>query len=317
MPPVRKADHVTAVVAADIHLSHAPPAVRSHEPDWYATQAGYLTQVARVLQGQPYGTPLIISGDIFDRWNAPAELINLALEHLPPCYAVPGNHDLSHHSYEDIKKSAFYTLVQAGKVSLLPPGKSLVADRGPTPVRMWGFPYGYEPRPLREPFPLYQDIAVCHCFVWTDRTGFPGAPESGRLGAFRKKVTGYDVVVVGDNHQPFTYSKDPPYVINCGGLMRRTSRERDHEPRVWLVRADNRIEPVFLDTASDVFTETADCEEVSISGKPLAEFMQELREGHECAVSFEVAVGQYLRQENVDAEVSRLVLSWLDDSKET
>ncbi len=87
---------IAAVLVADLHLSDTPPAARSGEPDWRATQAGYLNQVTRLCRR--HECPLVIAGDLFDdgwreRRCSPA-LINLALTYLPDqCYGIPGQHD--------------------------------------------------------------------------------------------------------------------------------------------------------------------------------------------------------------------------------
>ena len=100
---------VIAVCCSDIHLSHRPPKLREAEPNWYAAQARVLSQVRAVVE--THKCPLIVAGDVFDEgWRAhkcPPELVNFAIRHLPVCYAVPGQHDLPHHRYADVDKSAY------------------------------------------------------------------------------------------------------------------------------------------------------------------------------------------------------------------
>jgi len=88
---------VLAILMADIHLSLKAPIWRSAEPDWLDAQARPLKEV-KLLQDK-YKCPVICAGDIFDRsrktadgWNAPAELINYAIEYLPDdMYAIPAS----------------------------------------------------------------------------------------------------------------------------------------------------------------------------------------------------------------------------------
>lgn len=172
--------------------------------------AGYLGQLRGLSEG--HGTPgnplpVICAGDIFDRYNAGPELINFALAYLPRMYAIPGQHDLPHHSYEDIRKSAYWTLVEAGKILNLEPGKPV----GVGVMQLWGFPWGTPVEPCPETPHLGIDVAVVHQYVWMKEHGYPGAPEENRVKNFLGKIVGYDAVVVGDNHKGFKAHQ----ILNC------------------------------------------------------------------------------------------------------
>jgi predicted phosphodiesterase len=114
MPTVPSRNAVKAIFVADLHLSLHPPIARSGEKDWLGVQAGYLNQL-QVLASK-HKAPIICAGDIFHTWNAPSELVNHTLSHIPIMGAIPGNHDLPLHNYEDMHRSAFYTLVMTDTV---------------------------------------------------------------------------------------------------------------------------------------------------------------------------------------------------------
>jgi hypothetical protein len=115
-----------AVLCSDIHLSLKQPPCRAD--DWLSVQKGYLVQLKslacaakelwlgnRNTTGRPI--PILCAGDIFDKWNSPPELIRFALEHLPDgMICVPGQHDLPNHSFEEIHRSAYGVLREAGKI---------------------------------------------------------------------------------------------------------------------------------------------------------------------------------------------------------
>ena len=113
---------VIALLVGDIHLSAKAPLCRAKEPDWFEAMARPLMelvdlqkQIGKESDGIP---PILCAGDVFDRWNSPPELINFALEYLPPqMYSIPGQHDLPNHNYNEIDRSAYWTLVAANKIT--------------------------------------------------------------------------------------------------------------------------------------------------------------------------------------------------------
>lgn len=304
------------MLCSDLHLSQRPPVARSVEPDWYSTMAGYLGQLRGLSEG--HGTsgnplPVICAGDIFDRWNAPAELINFALAYLPRMYAVPGQHDLPHHSYEDIRKSAYWTLVEAGKIVNLEPGKPL----GVGTMQLWGFPWGTPVEPCPETAYLGLDVAVIHSYLWTEksRSGYPGAPKEKRLVVYAKKLKGYDAAVFGDNHKGFQ-SFVPSLgcrVLNCGGYMRRKSDERDYQPTVGLLRSDGTITRYKLDVSEDKFLDSGDIpQSLRDNNIGFDTFLEELSAFGDAAINFNEAVHRLLEREKVSPVVKRIVLASLE-----
>ena len=106
-----------AILCSDLHLSHRPPLARAREPDWYEAMMHPLDELDD-LTGD--NLPVICGGDVFDKWNSPPELINFALAELPGTMeSVAGQHDLPHHSWPERRKSAYWTLVESGKIKTL------------------------------------------------------------------------------------------------------------------------------------------------------------------------------------------------------
>jgi hypothetical protein len=260
---------VIAVAAGDLHLSDSPPLFRSAEPDWFGAMERQLGELKRLAQSFG-GVPLLVPGDVFHRWNPSPKLINFAMRHLPFCYAVPGQHDLRHHSYADVKDTAYWTLVQAGKLFDLKPGV-------PQPVEgmlLWGFPWGSPPAP-RPPHAILEGlhVAVCHRYVWTESCSHPGADPAARLGAVRASLKGYDAAVFGDNHLGFvSHRPGECTVVNCGGFMRRNSDQRGYRPSAWLLHSDGSARRHFYDVSEDVCLEAGPSPEAPA----LEEFLCEL-----------------------------------------
>jgi hypothetical protein len=256
--------------------------------------------------------PVIVAGDVFDRWDAPPELVNFAIRTIPHIYAIPGQHDLAYHRYEDIKRTAFWTLVEAGKITTLRPGNPI--EKGG--IRIHGFPWGFPPTPNedRGKRGVLLDLAVVHSYIWIDGSGYPNAPEDKRLRTYAKGLRGYDVAVFGDNHKPFLSASDKRCtVVNAGGFMLRRSDD-NHDPSAWLLKTNGIVHRVRLDTSKDVYalpSESWEPEDVS-DVKEFARYVSEL-DGD--AVDFPLLVRQLLDKEKPPRRVRELVLKLMEDKK--
>lgn len=247
MSPVR---NIAAIAVSDLHLSHTPPAARSGEPDWYLAMQKHTSELCYLTE--MHKVPVICAGDIFDRWNSPPEVINWALSHLPHMYAVPGQHDLPYHRYEDRKKSAYWTLVQAGKITNLEPGNPV--DIGF--LRLHGFPWGIEVTPYsgRD---ICTNVAVIHSYIWKDRgSSYVGAPKSEHVQEWRSRLFGYDVAIFGDNHDGFMENVNGTTVLNCGGFLRRKMDETNRQCWIGMIRVDGSVFRHEIPKRGDIFLES-------------------------------------------------------------
>lgn len=236
-----------AITCSDIHLTHTPPPCRSREPNWYMAMKHSLDALKSKRDGLGENLPIIMAGDLFDKWNPPHELVNFALANLPHVYGIPGQHDLPYHSYSDIKKSAYWTLVEAGRITNLEPVKPI----GTGELILWGFPWGTNLDCLYKGSInlICLHVAVVHHFIFTSSTGYPGAKEEYRANTVRANLKGFDVAVFGDNHKGFTLNKksEVPAVINNGVFMRRRSDEEEYEPCVGVIYSDGSVERIPLE----------------------------------------------------------------------
>lgn len=307
------AQKVLAVLISDLHLSHHPPLARAGDDDWYAVQAKYLGQL-RGIAAEAGDAPVVIAGDVFDRWNSPAELISLALRHLPArVYALPGQHDLPYHAYADVRKSAFWTLVEAGRVVPLEPGRPVCAGD----VRLHGFPWKEPIVPLGERGGLCLEVAVCHAYACTERTAHGGAgAAAGMVKSYRDRLRGYDVAHFGDNHKSFLVHLDHGCtVFNPGTFFRRRSDERGHRPHAGLLLAGGGVERRHLDCSGD---RVASADEVASTrvdaGTDLRGLLEELFRLREATANFPDIVRRVLDERGVRDEVRRLVAAALDEA---
>lgn len=254
--------------------------------------------------------PLVVAGDIFHRWNSPPELINLMIRHFPHCYAVAGNHDLPYHNYADIKRSAYWTLVQAGKITHLKPGVPVNLGG----VDFVGYSFGQPPENIQHPRLRNRPIiAVIHDYCWAAGHTHPGAPEEKFYRAWQQRLHCYTGLIFGDNHQGFYRSPPPegkPWVWNGGAFTRQSVAEADHQPAVGLVTADGTHLRHALDTTGDRLAEVSD--DVATT-EDFGEVVTELLNLEKTHVDFPAAVRRAVR--DVPPAVRRLVLEYLGEDK--
>lgn len=293
---------VIAILISDIHLSHVAPVARSAEPDWYVAMARPLRQVKKLAE--KHECPVLCAGDIFDNWRSPPELINFAISELPVVFAIPGQHDLPMHRYEDMKKSAYWTLVEVGIIEDV--GKGFYGDK--QGIGLFGFPWGHKVKWEEDDLsPDVVRLALIHRYLWTKEIGgYPGAPADQNVAALEDRLAGYDVAVFGDNHLPFQAKSGDCIVVNCGCLIPRKSDERKLEPSAWLLMDDGRVKRHKLDTSEDRWLEPDEAEAKERENPGLDDFVAGLEELEADRLDFRDDLLRYA--ENVRPEVKQVIM---------
>lgn len=323
MSPVWGQAKVIAIFLADIHLSLKSPLWRSAEPDWLEAQYRSLQQV-KELQDE-HKCPVICAGDIFDRnkkiadgWDASPELINYAINYLPDnMYAIPGQHDLPNHQYDEIHRSAYHTLVRAGKIhDLKPIGVTTVGEH----LILCAYPPGYEIQAMsgckddKNEGDIW--IAVAHQYRCIKGKDYPKAPGEAYLHMHEKNLMGYDYVIYGDNHKGFTaYVNEKTTIFNCGTLMRRKSDEIDYKPQVGLLLESGKVVPYYLDISEDRHLDAVDMA-LKAEEQPdldMTELVDELGKLGKSALNFADAIQQYMhRTSSMSPEAKQIVLKAME-----
>jgi hypothetical protein len=315
-PAVRsddKNDPIVAILASDLHLSQKPPLIRAD--DWYVVQKRYLRQLYEATPS--WEVPILVAGDIFDKWNAPPELISFAIDNLPEIYAVPGQHDLPNHNLEDIGKSAFWTLVKTGKIHYLKPEVPEVYRFPFTPnkgLSIHGFPFGSKLTNLTKTLPGFLHVAVIHSYCWKGNNRLPNAVGKQHVNYFRNKLKGFHAAVVGDNHRGFlSATGELPIIYNSGGFIRRKSDEIEYQPRIGLLHSSGRITQKRLATSKDVFNSIETKFFMGGETEEANEFINELKSLGDHEVNFSEKIKQFLAaDETICEETKRLVLQSLE-----
>ncbi len=225
-----------AVLCSDLHLRHTVPSGRA-ESNWYDVMFPYLKNLREV--SYRYGIPIICAGDVFDRWNPPAELVSWAIDHLPEMYAIPGQHDLNGHDYERRMDGAYGALVKAGIIHDLIPEAWTVIRGG---LAVWANPWGRYLFPDHGPLTHSEvSLQVIHKYVYTDSSPskYYGAPEDAEyracLSANNKLV---DYILIGDNHIRWNTLE----AGNPGSLIPMKQDQMNHMPAYGLLSSSGLAE---------------------------------------------------------------------------
>jgi DNA repair exonuclease SbcCD nuclease subunit len=305
MSGVPEAHEVVAILCSDLHFSDNPPISRSVEPDWFEVMGRYIDQLK--VHQKRYDCPIIVAGDVFDRWKCSPHLINFLIKRLPRncIYAVPGQHDLPNHDYQRIQESAYWTLVEADIITNLE-CQNPVKRNG---IWMHGIPWDFHiqgPTYVEQPNGLH--LAVIHSYVWIKGKSYPDAPEKQRLKRYFKALEGYDAAVFGDNHMGFVYGEKKPYIMNCGSFIRRKIDEIDYKPMIGLLEGSGRITPINLITDEDKFIDTRELERTTSQILDGIEFLKEMTsKGGELVTDFVTAVERYCKKNNVEKSVRDII----------
>jgi hypothetical protein len=297
-----------AILCSDLHLSLQAPACRA-DKDWLTVQADYLHQLKRRAGGNDLkpALPVICAGDIFDRWNAPPELIRFALCHLPNgMICVAGQHDLPNHSHSEMHRSAYGVLVEAEKIRDISFSKEpWIAEH----FIAYGFGWNQKIE-LNEPLSREGSVnlAVIHRYVSFDAaTAYVGADESTRLNRM-PELKSFDAVLLGDNHIPWCWRR---CFFNHGTFIRRKSDEIHLEPAMGILHSDGTITRELYDTSKDRFHENA--KERETVSDTMRQFIEGLEGLGEHGLNFRTAVKHHLESNKLPDETKRIILESLEE----
>lgn len=303
-----------AVLCSDLHFSHRPPVARSAEPDWYAAMERQWNQVRVVAE--KHRIPVVVAGDIFDVWKSPPELTNFVIRLFRglEVYAVPGQHDLPNHVYEDMHRSSYGTLVEAGAIVNVDKPDFRAGDN----LRIYPAAWGFDIWKCKDHQRSEVCLLVAHRYVWlNDRTCYPGAPQESNLAVLKKQLIGYDAAVFGDNHKGFLAQSGKCSVLNCGGFMSRKSDERDYKPRIGMLMSDGDIDLVFLDTSEDKWIDPEQEAELIDRHFDLSELIGEFEELGDEQLDFAEALTRAAERSGASDEVRMLIASALEKGRES
>jgi len=311
---------VLAILCSDIHFTHTLPIARANEPDWYAAQLRYIEEIESISRMHD-NVPILCAGDLFDKWNSPAELINFVLDSIrQKWYTIPGQHDTPYHAPGRLKDTAYWTCVMAQKFNHIKNGDSifLFSDAHTPRLRVTACHWEMTIPPVPEKYRGRREdtlnVLLCHRYVWaTDRNSYPGASESERVRGMAEVLSGYEVALFGDNHKSFLWKTGNCWVWNNGCVIPRKSDERDYGVNVGLLRFDGTVDIHKLDTSKDLWISNGTILKAAEENIVLqSDFIKILKEVETKRLDFRDLINVYTKKHDVPVPVSRILEDSLD-----
>ena len=284
---------VDAILTADWHMRDSFPTCRTD--DYFQTMLGKIKWVAD-LQAE-YNCPVLHAGDLFHTWKASPYLLAAVMNILPDqFYTVPGNHDLKNHNVELIDQTGLEVLSSARRVHVFNTCP-VINEKN---LNICGVPYGLNIP--KEP----NDVLMCHEMIYQQPEHWQKENGSQAL-SFLRKHKGYDLIVTGHNHKPFTAEHEGRLLVNPGSLMRMTADQKDYKPCVYLWNKENntvKIEYIPIDPKA---VETVYLEKTKERDERMESFIDRLQSSKEVGLSFEKNLENYLANNRVRSSVKDVI----------
>lgn len=298
----------TAILASDLHAMAKTPECRLD--DFQQTQHEKWQFIDNLCQ--EYDCPLLCGGDVFDKHNPPLWLVNRILQYQFDLVTPVGNHDVSGHNLANLDKSGLGTLGQAGMAYILQKGKGEYVF-GNTIVH--GFSWGDEPTPIRRKKKGYKYVALIHTMVYQGNDlPFIGAEKiGGNSKKLMESLRGYDLIVSGDNHNPFTEKRGEQLLVNCGSLMRIRSSQKNYKPAVYAWFSEtNTVEPIYLPIKKEYVT-TRHLKASKEKEARISAFVEKLGSNFDVSLSFDDNIKKYLLENDINDAVKEIVMEAMHD----
>lgn len=232
--------NVTAIITSDIGLQESSPVCRLD--NYWEAQARKIKWLADLQR--KYGCPILDGGDLTEHWKSSPFLLQWAIQNLPEgIITVCGNHDLPAHNLDLYEKSGLAVLEAAGKIEVLRTKHSGMRIKTGTHITIHPFPWGAELTSVPKSSTGDAHVALVHAMTYIGRS-FPGCKDPHALSMLRQ-MEGFQLIVVGHNHNQFAIEKNGRKLISPGSLTRTTADQADYKPCVFLWDAEtNELEAV-------------------------------------------------------------------------
>lgn len=300
----RRMGKPTAILSADMHLREDTPICRTD--DYFAAQAKKIKFLSDLQR--EHDCPILDAGDVFDNWKPSPYLLGWVIANLPNksmLLTVPGNHDLPQHNMENIEKSGLSVLHKAKMIWILHERERNHCSG----FTAHGFPYQSVIQPPIEM--ARSNVALSHQMTWHLKKPYLGCTAGSAMKLLQKHKE-YDLIVTGDNHQPFVVEHEGRLLVNPGSMMRMTAAQKDHRPRVYLWYAEGRkVRPVYYPIEKDVISREH-IERTESRDERIEAFVTRLKGECEIGLSFEKNLEEFMDKNKTSTAVKELIKGILE-----
>lgn len=302
-----------AILMADPHIREEVPLCR--KDNFWEAQWNKWDFICGLQK--EHSCPVICGGDVFDHYRVSPIVLAFAIAHLPEKFkSVVGQHDLPYHNFRLLGRSSVQVLINAGVMELL---------KG-VGILNWGMDYQREKDRSTTEYDNCRlkiggrKVMVAHRLVYDDKEQsepFPGAKGSKGTSTARSMLRAfytYDLILTGDNHNPFVTEYKGRLLVNPGSLMRDNIGQKDHEPRVYLYYANsNQVEKVVVPHVENVMDEKKE-KEASEKKENTQAFIHRMQEEDTFGrvISFRTNVYRALEEKKPPKSIKTIILKSLE-----
>jgi DNA repair exonuclease SbcCD nuclease subunit len=289
------------ILTSDWHLRDTPPVCRTD--DFMATQRRKIEFIT-TLQKRYDNAPVLIAGDLFDRWNPSVELLRIAYGAMPhSVYMVAGNHDLKRHSMKLFQQAGLSILHDMKVVTVLT--KPLQLDiEGKEDVTVWPVNWKDDPPAPKKLEGI--NIVLSHEMCFEPRKPpYPGA--TGNARDVMKKYPWADLIVTGHNHASFSMNRKGRWIVNAGAILRQRSSDLGQLPHVYVYDTGTLEVCAIPIPIEDGAVSEAHLKRNKVECIDSTEFISKLKDVRKASISFRSNMEQYLDQNNVKRSVEKKI----------
>lgn len=304
----RREGPADAILVSDIHLSETTPISRTD--DYINAQFEKLTFL-QSLRRANHCSPVLCSGDIFDKWKNSPGFCSWAYLNLPMGMTViPGQHDLPHHSHELYSKSSLALLETVGQqINVLHYGDSWATSFVSNKLEITGVPFGLLEgfKPPEQLDKNRKRVLLLHELVWEGRKP-PWATNSYSAQEIIDLFgDSFDLIVTGDNHQSFVVRRGKTLLVNPGSMMRMDADQEDFKPKCYLYYADdNTVVPVEFPIKSGVHNRDH-LDRERERDERIAAYIKRSSENWELGLSFRGNLEAFFTKNNIPRKVREVL----------
>lgn len=292
----------SAILTADWHIRPDTPECRTDE--FLTAQEKKVQFIVDLSEG--YGCPILIAGDIGNRHQWANWLLRWFVWMVKDIdiIAIPGQHDLPGHNIEEVERSAQGVLSVTDTIDLrLSTFITIEKD-----FNLTSFPYSTPITHFKKANQKHRrggslpDIAITHQMIIENKPLWSGqeAPKGHQL---LKKYPEYNLILSGDNHNPFVSEHKGRVLVNPGSLMRTTAAQINHKPRVYLWWAEtNKVKPVYLPIEKGVVSRKH-IEQEEERDERIDAYVEHMKTDYEIGFSFEGNLERHIEINKVGERV--------------
>lgn len=295
----------TAILSADWHLRADTP--RCRIDDYISAMQNKVDFI--ISLAKEHQIPILIAGDLGHKSQWPNWLLEWTIKKFKDVHiiCIPGQHDLPNHKLELTEQSGIGVLSAANVINLK---KNSVSEWVSNGVDLYCYPYEQEIKHQKiisaSPPNDKKNICMTHQMIIKDKEEWPDQ-KATQAKKLLRDFPEYNLILSGDNHQAFVVEYEGRLLVNPGSMMRNTTIQIDHQPRVYLWYKDtNEVEAVYLPIQQDVISVDHIIDKTEIDSR-MASYIERLKTDVELDLSFEDNLKNHLNINNIESMVKNKI----------